>query len=82
MMCDAVPQVLEEDEQGWLFSETIENLDDTLLKMKWKSNVPGSNAPERVIIGAIADVGNMGYNVSEAEKLIDEGLEYYKNKSS
>ena len=79
MMCDAVPQVLEEDEQGWLFSETIENLDDTLLKMKWKSNVPGSNAPERVIIGAIADVGNMGYNVSEAEKLIDEGLEYYKN---
>lgn len=77
MMCAAVPRVLEEDEQGWLFAETIEKLDDTLLKMKWKSNVPGSNAPERVIIGAIADMGNMGYDVSEAEKLIDEGLSCY-----
>ncbi|HNZ77656.1 MAG TPA: ADP-ribosylglycohydrolase family protein [Bacilli bacterium] len=76
LMQQAKPVVLEEDEQGWLFSEQIEQIDDIMLKSKWKSNVPGSNAPERVIIGAIADMGNMGYDVTEAEKLIDEGLLY------
>ncbi len=75
---NAKPVVLEEDEQGWLFSEQIEKMDDIFLKMKWKSNVPGSNAPERIIIAAIADMGSMGYDVSEAEKLIDEGLKYFE----
>lgn len=77
---NAKPVVLEEDEQGWLFSEQIEKMDDIFLSMKWWSNVPGSNAPERVIIAAIADMGNMGYDVSEAEKLIDEGLKYFEKK--
>ncbi|MFA6611168.1 MAG: ADP-ribosylglycohydrolase family protein [Bacilli bacterium] len=76
LMNHAKPIVLEEEEQGWLFSEQIEKIDDMMLKSKWKSNVPGSNAPERVIIGAIADMGNMGYDVSEAENLIDEGLKF------
>ena len=47
LMQQAKPVVLEEDEQGWLFSEQIEQIDDIMLKSKWKSNVPGSNAPER-----------------------------------
>jgi ADP-ribosylglycohydrolase len=76
LLQNAKPVVLEEDEQGWLFAEQIECMDDFVLKMKWKSNVPGSNAPERVIVAAIADLGSMGYDVSEAEKLIDEGLQY------
>lgn len=76
LMNQAKPVVLEEDEQSWLFSEQVEQMDDIMLKLKWKSNVPGSNAPERVIIGAIADMGNMGYDITEAEKLIDEGLLY------
>lgn len=76
MMKNAIPKILEEDEQGWLFSLKVEEMDDIFLKMKWKSNVPGSNAPERVIIAAIQDMENMGYDVSEAEALIDEGLGY------
>lgn len=76
LMCGAKPKILKEEEQGWLFSQKVEEMDDIMLKSKWSSNVPGSNAPERVIIGAIADYGNMGYDVSKAEALIDEGLAY------
>lgn len=76
LMQNSIPVVLEEDEQGWLFSEQVETMDDVFLKMKWNSNVPGSGAPERVIIGAIQDVGNMGYDVTEAEKLIPLGEKY------
>lgn len=75
MMFGAKPIMLEEDEQDWKFAEQIETIENTLLRMKWKSNVPGSNAPERVIIGAIQDMENMGYDVSDAEQYIDEGLE-------
>lgn len=76
LMCGAKPKILREEEQGWLFSRKVEEMDDIMLKSKWSSTVPGSNAPERVIIGAIADYGNMGYDVSEAEALIGEGLGY------
>ncbi|MDD4388075.1 MAG: ADP-ribosylglycohydrolase family protein [Bacilli bacterium] len=76
LMKNAIPKVLEEDEQGGLFSLSVEEMDDIFLKMKWKSNVPGSNAPERVIIAAIQDMANMGYDVTAAEALIDEGLRY------
>lgn len=77
-LCNSVPVLLEEDEQSWLFSEQIEDMDNIMLKMKWKSNVPGSFAPERVIIGAIAAMERMGYDVSEAESLIDEGIKYHE----
>lgn len=73
---NAKPVVLEEDEQGWLFANKVEEMDDIALKSKWSSNVPGSNAPEHVIIGAIADMENMGYDVTEAEKLVPLGLQY------
>lgn len=73
-MQNAKPVVLSIEEQGWLFLNKVEEMDDINLRMKWASNVPGSNAPEHVIIGAIADMGNMGYDVTEAEKLIPIGL--------
>jgi len=76
LMSEAIPVVLQEEEQGWSAMGDVEKADDALLRIKWQSNVPGSNAPERVIIAAVADMENMGYDVSEAEKLIDEGLEY------
>ena len=34
LMQQAKPVVLEEDEQGWLFSEQIEQIDDIMLKSK------------------------------------------------
>ncbi len=79
LMQNAKPVVLAEEEQGWSFSDKIEEMDDTFLKMKWSSNVPSSNAPEHVIVGAIADMENMGYDVSQAEKLIETGYQALEN---
>lgn len=78
LMDNAIPVILTDEEQGWLGTKEFEKLDDIALKMKWSSNVPGSGAPERVIIGAVQAMENMGYNVEEAEALIVEGLEAYK----
>lgn len=78
LMAKAIPTILEEDEQGWLFSLKIEEMDDIFLKMKWESNVPGSNAPERVIVAAVQDMFNMGYDVSAAIPLLEEGYKYLK----
>lgn len=79
VMTDAVPVVLKDEEQGWGAIEAVENMDDLMLKMKWHSAVPGSGAPERVIIGAVQSLDNMGFGVSELEALIPEGLRLYDN---
>lgn len=71
------PVVLKEEEQTWDLAATVENLDDFLLKMKWHSNVPGSGAPESVIVGAIQAASNLGLDVSRAEELIDAGFAAY-----
>lgn len=65
--------ILSDEEQGWLVSKEFEKIDDVSLKLKWNSNVPGSGAPERVIFGAVQAMDNMGYDVSEAEALLESG---------
>jgi len=70
----ALPVILSDEEQGWNIADSIEQMDDAFLKMKWKSNVPGSGAPEQVIVGAVQAVENMGYNVKEAEALLPKGF--------
>ena len=77
-MRNARPVVLKEEEQGWSFCERVEALENRLNEMKWKSEVPGSGAEEHVVIAAMQDMENMGYDVSRAEALIDEGLRAYK----
>jgi len=57
----------------------LETQEDNKTRLLWYSEVPGSGARERLIIGAIQDVGNRGMNVTKAEKLIPQGLEAYKS---
>ncbi|NMA06260.1 MAG: ADP-ribosylglycohydrolase family protein [Ruminococcaceae bacterium] len=47
------------------------------VRMKCKSRVPGSLAQERVLVGGIQAVGNMGYDVSEAEAMIPAFFDAY-----
>ena len=68
------PVILKEEEQTWSFTGEVEKMDDIFTTMKWASNVPGSGAAEKVIVGAIQAVGNLGYDVTDAEALIDQGL--------
>ncbi|MFA5006680.1 MAG: ADP-ribosylglycohydrolase family protein [Candidatus Izemoplasmatales bacterium] len=69
----SIPVVLSEDEQAWKGIEAFEKMTDLTYRMKWHSNVPGSGAPESVIAGAVQSMENMGYDVSEAEQLLEEG---------
>ena len=75
-MNHSIPVVLEAEEQGWNYAEALERVEDTNVAMKWASNVPGSAAPEHVIIGAMQDMDNMGYDVSAAEAMIEQGQKY------
>lgn len=76
----AKPVILSEEEQTWDAIAEFERLADTVYQMKWFSRVPGSGAPERVIIGAVQSMENMGYDVTEAEKLVYQGLDAYEKK--
>ncbi len=81
---NSMPVVLKQEEQGWNFAETLEMVEDASVAMKWHSNVPGSHADEHVIIGGIQDMENMGYDVTAAEELIEQGQKYLAqgNKSA
>ena len=78
-MRNSVPVILKEEEQGWDYAGELEKVENENTRMRWESHVPGSYATEHVIIAAMQDMENMGYDVSEAEKYIEE-LEEKINK--
>ncbi len=59
----------------WQQVNEFQIFSDELVKLFWKSEVPGSRAPECLIAGAIQSVENMGMDVSTAEKLFKKGLQ-------
>lgn len=68
---NAVPRLQREDEKGWTEElSDFESLRIQHYRKRWFAEVPGSMAPDHVLIGAIQAVENKGYDVSEAEKLI------------
>ena len=75
---NAKPVILTEEEQTWDAAAAFENLSNISYKMKWNSNVPGSGAPEKVIVGAVQSMENMGYDVTVAEELMHRGLKAYQ----
>lgn len=79
-MQNSVPVILEEEEQGWDDCNDSGNEDNRQNTLFWHSNVPGSGATEHVIVAAMQDMENMGYDVSEAEKYIEAGETAFENK--
>ncbi|CAM2932202.1 ADP-ribosylglycohydrolase family protein [Hathewaya histolytica] len=78
---NAIPKILDEEEQTWdSYKKTLID-EDGKIRLLWDSHVPGSYAPEKVLIGAIQSVENMGYKVQEAEILFEKGLEALKNNN-
>ena len=47
---------------------------DGLMDLFWDSKVPGSSAPEIPYVEMTQALGNKGYDVSGAEKLLEEGM--------
>ncbi|SMP38796.1 ADP-ribosylglycohydrolase family protein [Anoxynatronum buryatiense] len=78
LMEKAIPKLLTEEEQGWSAIEPLEKAEDARIKLWWYSEVPGSGAPERLIIAAIQSMENKGFQVEEAEALIQPGLKAFQ----
>lgn len=72
---NAVPVVLTEEEQTWEAIKSLSAISDQQIRMFWDSRVPGSGAPECLMIAATQAVANKGYNVSQAEQLLPVGLQ-------
>ena len=75
LISQAVPRILTEEEQTWEVAFEMDRRNWEAVKLLWGSNVPGSFAPERVLLAGILSMYNMGYDVTEAEKLIPVALE-------
>ena len=73
-MDEAIPKILTEEEQTWNFAEVLEQHADAMTKLYWSSHVPGSYAPESIMIAAIQAMENKGYVFQQADQLIQEGL--------
>ena len=74
IITQAIPKILTEEEQTWEDAFDVEETNWGAVKLLWGSHVPGSYAPERVLLGGILSMYNMGYDVTEAEKLIPEAI--------
>ncbi|MGB9639313.1 MAG: ADP-ribosylglycohydrolase family protein, partial [Anaerolineales bacterium] len=59
----------------WYSSETVFPSGDDLIQLFWESHVPGSGAPEISYVGMVQSLANRGYDVSEAEELLPQGIQ-------
>lgn len=64
-----------ETDANWRESLNVFFDQKATLKMIWFGQVPGSLAPDRLIVGAVQSVWNRGCDVSRAEQLLPLGFE-------
>jgi len=70
---NAAPKLLAEEEQTWEANIGVGEAEDFHLRLLWDSNVPGSYAPESIMLAAIQAKENMGYTVADGVALWQEG---------
>ncbi|GAA4652618.1 hypothetical protein GCM10023116_49020 [Kistimonas scapharcae] len=70
---NAVPKPFEEKPSDWSFVDGILKARRNMMAKFWKSEVPGSNAPEIPFMEMIQAWHNRGYDVSEAEQWLSVG---------
>lgn len=75
MRLSAVPLDRRTHQSNWYTSETTFPVGDDLIALFWFSSVPGSGAPEIPYLEMVQAMGNKGYDVSAAERLLYEGME-------
>lgn len=76
---NAKPVVRNEEEQTWEAIKSVSKFYDDNLSLDWASNVPGSGAPEKIMVAAIQALENRGYLVDNAYELLEKGIEAHKN---
>jgi len=75
---NAKPRILEEEDQTWKVMNQVSDFYDSLLGLDWSSNVPGSGAPERIMVAAVQALENRGYIVKNSEELIEKGIKAHE----
>ena len=69
------------EEQTWTDNVDVSGFYDDNLSLDWGSNVPGSGAPEKIMVAAVQALENRGYRVSdEGYRLLEQGLIAHKEK--
>ena len=72
---NAQPVIRSEEEQTWTDNVDVSGFYDDNLSLDWGSNVPGSGAPEKIMVAAVQALENRGYQVSEkGYQLLQDGL--------
>lgn len=74
LLRDTIPVVRSAEEQTWDASELMKGLDFGTA-LFWKSNVPGSAAPENLMAAALQSLENKGFLLAPYEVLLKEGIE-------
>ncbi len=73
---NARPVILQQEDQSWEALIGVSDFYDSLLSLDWASNVPGSGAPEKIMVASIQALENRGYTVSaRGYELLQEGLD-------
>ncbi|HNZ62717.1 MAG TPA: ADP-ribosylglycohydrolase family protein [Bacillota bacterium] len=70
----AVPRLLTEEEQTWEAMMDVGEAEDAHLRLLWSSHVPGSYAPESIMLAAIQAKENMGFAVPDGMPLWEAGI--------
>ncbi|MBO4819707.1 MAG: ADP-ribosylglycohydrolase family protein, partial [Firmicutes bacterium] len=81
LFLQAKPIVRQAEEQTWEDSIDASVFYDQNLALEWCSNVPGSGAPEKIMVAAVQAMENRGYKVSEdGYRYLSEGLKAAEEK--
>ena len=78
---NASPRLLTEEEQTWEANISTSDFYDLQTSLVWGSNVPGSGAPEKIMVAAIQAMENRGYkSTPEIDQLLAAGIEANEKK--
>ena len=77
----ANPIIRSAEEQTWEDNLDVSAFYDQILALDWGSNVPGSGAPEQIMVAAVQALENRGYRVSErGYQFLSDGLKAFEQK--
>lgn len=71
---NAKPRILSEEDQTWTALKAVSKFYDNSIALDWSSNVPGSGAPEKIMVAAIQALENRGYEIKDAYELLEKGM--------
>lgn len=76
----AKPEPAEDQDGAWSGISIFEEQNDGLLKMQWYSRVPGSQAPERLMVAAVQAMENRGMRLPDSDAILEDALAAFERQ--